>query len=309
MADVNIPNNGNILNNGNAPNNGSAPNNGNVPNEIQLSPDLQKVLDSLTPRQRMRYEASQSKIDILETILDERNKSEVLWELITVIIYAAITISLTVMNARYFNTDDSTKAFSIIISCIYYMTKIVVMGIKVEINGFIYNKIYAFIIIAPIMVGLLVAVTLDIYVQSPLITTKFINVGISKILFEENAPSALQIMPAEVSTPSMPRTSKISEISPSSLKVTIKKGSMNAKKLLICYYQFKKLKRKRKVDENFDSEYGYIYGIVTTGDVIKDPTDLRKNVKRILMVIVCLLKDRVKASEEPTVSKRQSRKN
>lgn len=42
---------------------------------VQLSPDLQKVLDSLTPRQRMRYEASQSKIEILETILDERNKS------------------------------------------------------------------------------------------------------------------------------------------------------------------------------------------------------------------------------------------
>lgn len=58
------------------------------------------------------------------------------------------------------------------------MIKIIVMGIKVEINGFIYNKIYAFIIIAPIMVGLLVAVTLGIYVQSPLITTKFINVGL-----------------------------------------------------------------------------------------------------------------------------------
>ncbi|CAG8723161.1 1947_t:CDS:2 [Rhizophagus irregularis] len=135
MVDGNIPNNGNILNNGNSPNN------------VQLSPDLQKVLDSLTPRQRMRYEASQSKIDILEIILDERNKSEVWWELITVVIYAAITISLTVVNVRYFNTDDSTKAFSIIIS-------------------------------SPIMVGLLVAVTLGIYVQSPLITTKFINVGL-----------------------------------------------------------------------------------------------------------------------------------
>ncbi|CAB5384179.1 unnamed protein product [Rhizophagus irregularis] len=88
MVDGNIPNNGNILNNGNSPNN------------VQLSPDLQKVLDSLTPRQRMRYEASQSKIDILEIILDERNKSEVWWELITVVIYAAITISLTVVNLQ-----------------------------------------------------------------------------------------------------------------------------------------------------------------------------------------------------------------
>ncbi|CAB4389867.1 unnamed protein product [Rhizophagus irregularis] len=88
MIDGNIPNNGNILNNGNSPNN------------VQLSPDLQKVLDSLTPRQRMRYDASQSKIDILEIILDERNKSEVWWELITVVIYAAITISLTVVNLQ-----------------------------------------------------------------------------------------------------------------------------------------------------------------------------------------------------------------
>ncbi|UZO17045.1 uncharacterized protein OCT59_008409 [Rhizophagus irregularis] len=88
------------------------------------------------------------------------------------------------------------------------------------------------------------------------------------------------------------------------------------------------LKRKRKVDENFDSEYGYVYGIVMTAtdwyliphsieaiyytikaeyrislteDAIKDPTDLCKNVKRILRVIVGLLKDRVKASEEPAV--------
>lgn len=27
------------------------------------------------------------------------------------------------------------------------------------------------------------------------------------------------------------------------------------------------LKRKWKVDENFDSEYGYVYGIVTTGKI------------------------------------------
>jgi hypothetical protein len=52
------------------------------------------------------------------------------------------------------------------------------MGIKVEIDGTIYNKIYAFIISIPIMLGLLIAVTLGVYVQSPVITVNFVNVGL-----------------------------------------------------------------------------------------------------------------------------------
>ena len=40
-------------------------------------------------------------------------------------------------------------------------------------------------------------------------------------------------------------------------------------------------------------------------DAIKDPTELRKNVKRVLEVIVGLLKDRVSASEEPANKKRR----
>ncbi|PKC56244.1 hypothetical protein RhiirA1_429237 [Rhizophagus irregularis] len=74
------------------------------------------------------------------------------------------------------------------------------------------------------------------------------------------------------------------------------------------------LKKKRTADEAFE-EYEYVYGIVTTAtdwyfilhsteaiyctsktslteDALKDSTDLRKNVKRILGLIVGLLKDR-----------------
>lgn len=40
------------------------------------------------------------------------------------------------------------------------------------------NKIYGFIIITPIMIGLLVLVNLGNYVQSLLITINFINVGL-----------------------------------------------------------------------------------------------------------------------------------
>ena len=92
-------------------------------------------------------------------------------------------------------------------------------------------------------------------------------------------------------------------------------------------------KKKRKVDEAFDPDYEYVYGIVSTDtdwyfilystegiystsrteyrislteDVLKDDTELRKNVKRDLEVIVGLLKDlRVLGSEEPATKKRR----
>jgi hypothetical protein len=47
------------------------------------------------------------------------------------------------------------------------------------------------------------------------------------------------------------------------------------------------------------------YRISLTEDALKDSTNLRKNVKRILEVIVGLLKDRVTASKEPANKKRR----
>src|SRR6266480_2007135 len=47
------------------------------------------------------------------------------------------------------------------------------------------------------------------------------------------------------------------------------------------------------------------YRISLTEDVLNDPTELRKSVKRILEVIVGLLEDRVSASDEPTTKKRR----
>ncbi|CAG8651487.1 6137_t:CDS:1 [Paraglomus brasilianum] len=91
-------------------------------------------------------------------------------------------------------------------------------------------------------------------------------------------------------------------------------------------------KKKRKVDEAFDPDYDYVYGIVSTGtdwffilhstegiystsrveyrislteDALKDDTKLRKSVKRVLEVIVGLLKDRTVGSEEPAIKKRR----
>ncbi|GBC08740.1 hypothetical protein RclHR1_08350010 [Rhizophagus clarus] len=94
------------------------------------------------------------------------------------------------------------------------------------------------------------------------------------------------------------------------------------------------IKKKRKVDEAFDPDYDYdyVYGIVSTGtdwyfilhstegiyctsrteyhislteDALENPTEIRKNVKRVLEVIVGLLKDRVLGSEEPATKKRR----
>ncbi|GES99430.1 hypothetical protein GLOIN_2v1655004 [Rhizophagus clarus] len=97
-----------------------------------------------------------------------------------------------------------------------------------------------------------------------------------------------------------------------------------------CDMNLNMLKKRRKSDEAFGSEYEYVYGIVTTAtdwyfilhstvgiyctskteyrislteDAIKNPAELRKNVKRILEVIVGLLKDRISASEEPANKK------
>ncbi len=90
-------------------------------------------------------------------------------------------------------------------------------------------------------------------------------------------------------------------------------------------------KKKRKVDEAFDPDYEYVYSIVSTDtdwyfilhstegiysisrieyrislteDAFKDDTELCKNVKRILEVIVGLLKDRALGSKEPATKKR-----
>ncbi|RIA85577.1 hypothetical protein C1645_830581 [Glomus cerebriforme] len=89
-------------------------------------------------------------------------------------------------------------------------------------------------------------------------------------------------------------------------------------------------KKKRKVNEAFDPDYEYVYGIVSTGtdwyfilhstediyitsrteyrislteDALKDDTELCKNVKRVLEVILGLLKDRALDSEEPATKK------
>ena len=58
--------------------------------------------------------------------------------------YTIITISISIANICCFTTDEFTKAFYIMMSYIYYGIKITIMVIKLEINGFIYNKIYDF---------------------------------------------------------------------------------------------------------------------------------------------------------------------
>ncbi|GBB88988.1 hypothetical protein RclHR1_15600010 [Rhizophagus clarus] len=78
-----------------------------------------------------------------------------------------------------------------------------------------------------------------------------------------------------------------------------------------CEMNLDTLKKKRTADEAFEDTEGIYctskteYRISLTEVALKDSTDLRKNVKRILEVIVGLLKDRVSASEEFANKKRR----
>ncbi|RIA86107.1 hypothetical protein C1645_878886 [Glomus cerebriforme] len=81
-------------------------------NVVRLSPELQKVLDSLNKKQRRIYDASPTKIDALELILEERKKSESRWELMSVSIYTITTVIITLINALFFSSEDSTKSLS-----------------------------------------------------------------------------------------------------------------------------------------------------------------------------------------------------
>ncbi|CAI2186324.1 11608_t:CDS:2, partial [Funneliformis geosporum] len=117
MANVNAPNVSNAPNV--VPNVINAPNVGNV-EQLQLSPDLQRVLDSLTLRQRMEYNASNEKVKMLEMILYEQQKSEVNWEIISIAMYAITIVTITLANALYFKSDESMKNFSLIINSVYY---------------------------------------------------------------------------------------------------------------------------------------------------------------------------------------------
>ncbi|CAB4430731.1 unnamed protein product [Rhizophagus irregularis] len=98
-----------------------------------------------------------------------------------------------------------------------------------------------------------------------------------------------------------------------------------------CDMNIKMNKKKRKASDVFNPDYEYVYGIVSTGtdwyftlhstegiystsrteyriplteNTLKDSTELRKNVKRILEVIVGLLMDRASVSREPATKKR-----
>ncbi|CAG8588204.1 3191_t:CDS:2 [Funneliformis mosseae] len=126
--------------------------NGNVD---QLSPELQKVLDNLNPLQKRRYNATSDKVWLLECILEERKKSEIAWELISVIVHSITVGVIAHINALYFKSDESTKYFVVILHGVYYAIKFSIMGIKLERDGLIHNKVNDIIILLPTSIGLL----------------------------------------------------------------------------------------------------------------------------------------------------------
>ncbi|GBB94850.1 hypothetical protein RclHR1_24240005 [Rhizophagus clarus] len=146
---------------------------------------------------------------------------------------------------------------------------------------------------------------------------------ISTILY-----TALSLLKGLIITPQMKITG---EINTGRVDYAIKKILDNLLEEIICITEGKQ-NQATMVDEMFDPNYEYVYGIVSTGtdwyfilhstegiystsrteyqislteDALKDDTELRKNVNRVLEVIVDLLKDRAVGSEESATKKRR----
>jgi hypothetical protein len=94
-----------------------------------------------------------------------------------------ITAVISLANALYYTSEESTKIFVIIINCLYYFIKFIILMIKIERDGIIYNKFHDLYILTPSSLGLLCAVFLGLYVQSPVLTINFINVGLEASKF------------------------------------------------------------------------------------------------------------------------------
>nr|CAG8466933.1 10655_t:CDS:2 [Entrophospora candida] len=108
--------------------------NGNDNNEgAQLPLELQKIEDSLNSRQRRRYDlvtSHESKVVLLECILEERRKSEIGIELVGVILYTLIIGIIVFINAVYFKSEESTKYFVVALNIVYCTIKIIILGTR-----------------------------------------------------------------------------------------------------------------------------------------------------------------------------------
>ncbi|CAG8761969.1 6969_t:CDS:2, partial [Funneliformis caledonium] len=152
--------------------------NGGNGGQPQLSPEFQKVLASLTPEQRRDYNTcatNQEEVRMLRVILADRKKSETFWEMTSIFVYAIVTISICVGSAVYFSSEESTKNFGITLNCVYYSIKFILLMVKLERTGIIYNKLHDLIIIIPPLLGISLAVVLGLYVQQLTLTINFIN--------------------------------------------------------------------------------------------------------------------------------------
>src|SRR5438046_1865057 len=94
-------------------------------------------------------------------------------------IYTIVTISICVGSAVYFSSEESIKIFGLILNCVYYSIKFILLMVKLEQTGIIYNKLHDLIIIIPPLLGIIsLAVVLGLYVQPFTLTVNFINLGL-----------------------------------------------------------------------------------------------------------------------------------
>ncbi|GBB97993.1 hypothetical protein RclHR1_03110025 [Rhizophagus clarus] len=165
-------------NHGNNENNGDAyeGNGNNIPYH------LRRTYESLTRRQREIYDAlptRESKILNLETLIEERKKSEIGSEVMSCVIYTFITCLIISIYGFYFKSEEeSTKYFIVLLNSIYYLAKILILGITMERLGILYNNKVRFYTAIPNIVCTSLAIFLGIFVLSPTISISLVNVGI-----------------------------------------------------------------------------------------------------------------------------------
>ena len=95
------------------------------------------------------------------------------------VIYTFITCLIISVYGFYFKSEEeSTKYFIVLLSSIYYLTKILLLGITMERLGILYNNKVRFYTAIPNIVCTSLAIFLGIFVISPTISISLVNVGI-----------------------------------------------------------------------------------------------------------------------------------
>ncbi|RHZ56484.1 hypothetical protein Glove_401g11 [Diversispora epigaea] len=152
--------------------------NTNQGNDNDLPSHLKRTYSTLNRRQKELYTRSNDKINFLEGIEEERKKAEIGTELMVVVLYILITCFIVLTYGLFFKDEKSINYFVVLLNTVYYIAKIVILGINMERVGIIYNNKVRVYTAIPLIVWTSLAILLGAFVISPAIAITFVNVGL-----------------------------------------------------------------------------------------------------------------------------------